>query len=518
MEEKDKWINNFSGTRIGYHLCDGWSGWGLEYGQKVFFGKNILTKHFAHYVGVDLIGGYFKKSELQRVADIGIEKIFDGPDFIEKNHEESYKLNDDYFNYAESILKMDLSSRSDKELAGIIGEFMRAHEMAHAHSIVTTWFVDCNGQDLTNKLMALTDEYVKESGSAVKTSEAFSLLTTPTKVSLLNHEEIESFEILKLILSDKKSAEAIRNLSDFDSIPADVQTKIKERMLEHFNKWKWTPFGYLGPSHKVGDYLKFWQEQIKKDIEPDKEIKEKTAKFVETEENKSNLKKQLKISSNHCRVFDITADIVFLKGYRKDCTFHGYYVLDKILTEVGNRKFLSKNQLQVMTYFEIIDLLKSGKDPDMRLINERLKKSSVLGHKNGSIEILSGDKAEEFLKREDKYIEKDLIDKDATEFKGVCACSGYAKGVVKTVNTPEEMVKMKEGDIMLSHTTFPSLVPAMKKAAAIITEDGGVTCHAAIVSRELGTPCVTGIKSLTKVLKDGDMVEVDADKGIVRKL
>jgi pyruvate,water dikinase len=66
--------------------------------------------------------------------------------------------------------------------------------------------------------------------------------------------------------------------------------------------------------------------------------------------------------------------------------------------------------------------------------------------------------------------------------------------------------------------TRPEYVPLMKKAAGIITDEGGITCHAAIVSRELKIPCVIGTKIATKVLKDGDMVEVDADKGIVKIL
>ena len=89
--------------------------------------------------------------------------------------------------------------------------------------------------------------------------------------------------------------------------------------------------------------------------------------------------------------------------------------------------------------------------------------------------------------------------------------------LLKDVST-EEISKMEDGDIMVAHSTFPSLVPAMKKAAAIVTEDGGITCHAAIVSRELGIPCIIGTKIATKVFKDGDLVEVDADKGVVRKV
>jgi len=80
------------------------------------------------------------------------------------------------------------------------------------------------------------------------------------------------------------------------------------------------------------------------------------------------------------------------------------------------------------------------------------------------------------------------------------------------------MGKMNKGDIMVSHTTFPALVPAIKKAAALITDDGGITCHAAIVAREMKIPCVIGTKIATKVLKDGDKVEVDASKGIIKKV
>ncbi|MEW6408479.1 MAG: PEP-utilizing enzyme [Patescibacteria group bacterium] len=80
------------------------------------------------------------------------------------------------------------------------------------------------------------------------------------------------------------------------------------------------------------------------------------------------------------------------------------------------------------------------------------------------------------------------------------------------------MAKMRKGDILVSIATDPDIVPAMKKASAIVTEQGGVTSHAAIVSREMRIPCVIGTKIATKVLRDGDLVEVDATKGLVRKL
>jgi len=75
---------------------------------------------------------------------------------------------------------------------------------------------------------------------------------------------------------------------------------------------------------------------------------------------------------------------------------------------------------------------------------------------------------------------------------------------------------MQKGDILISIATNPDLVPAMKIAGAIVTDVGGITCHAAIVSRELNIPCVVGTKIATKALHEGDLIDVDATHGIVR--
>ncbi len=101
--------------------------------------------------------------------------------------------------------------------------------------------------------------------------------------------------------------------------------------------------------------------------------------------------------------------------------------------------------------------------------------------------------------------------------KGLPASPGYATGTVKIIHDISELSKVQKGDILVTTMTTPDMVPAMEKAAAIITDEGGMTCHAAIVSRELGIPAVVGTEKATKVLKDGDVVTVDAYKGLVYK-
>ena len=99
---------------------------------------------------------------------------------------------------------------------------------------------------------------------------------------------------------------------------------------------------------------------------------------------------------------------------------------------------------------------------------------------------------------------------------GSTAFGGKIRGRVTLVFERSDIDKVKDGDVLVTAMTTPNLISAMKKAAAFVTDEGGVTCHAAIVARELRKPCIISTKIATKVLKDGDIVEVDADKGVAR--
>jgi pyruvate,water dikinase len=99
--------------------------------------------------------------------------------------------------------------------------------------------------------------------------------------------------------------------------------------------------------------------------------------------------------------------------------------------------------------------------------------------------------------------------------RGLGASPGIGVGRVKVIGSEGEIGKIQEGDILVTTMTTPDMVPAMRKASAIVTDEGGMTCHAAIVSRELGLPAVVGTKEGTKILKDELLVTVDGDKGII---
>lgn len=109
------------------------------------------------------------------------------------------------------------------------------------------------------------------------------------------------------------------------------------------------------------------------------------------------------------------------------------------------------------------------------------------------------------------------VSPDLVILKGAPASVGFATGPVKIIHKPSEIDKVVEGDVLVTEMTTPDFVPAMRRAAAIVTDTGGRTCHAAIVSRELGIPCVVGAGTATSTLKSGQVITVDGQNGVVYK-
>ena len=99
--------------------------------------------------------------------------------------------------------------------------------------------------------------------------------------------------------------------------------------------------------------------------------------------------------------------------------------------------------------------------------------------------------------------------------KGETASAGVYSGRVRMVHNPSELSKIEKGDILVTTMTTPDMVPAMQRAGAIVTNEGGMTCHAAIVSREMGIPCIVGTEHATEVLKDDEIITVHASRGVI---
>lgn len=227
-------------------------------------------------------------------------------------------------------------------------------------------------------------------------------------------------------------------------------------------------------------------------------------------QRKAHKKIMAKIPSALKPLISIGREMVFYRSQRIDAINKVAFSFRPKMQELGKKYGLSYFDIISFTHYELLDFIKSGNIP--KNLKKRKKKFGIT-FIDGKYSILLGKKLKQALSQ---LQPKEKI--KINEFKGTIAYTGKAVGEVKVLQSPKDISKVKAGDIIVANETTPDYILAMRKAGAFVTNQGGITSHAAIIARELKKPCIIGTKIATKVLKDGDLVEVDANKGVVRIL
>ncbi|PIN76360.1 hypothetical protein COV17_02805 [Candidatus Woesearchaeota archaeon CG10_big_fil_rev_8_21_14_0_10_36_11] len=207
--------------------------------------------------------------------------------------------------------------------------------------------------------------------------------------------------------------------------------------------------------------------------------------------------------------FQMIKELGYIKDARDDYRRKGIFYIQNLFAEIGKRMGVSLKNVAYLTESEIINFL-NGKQVNLHKGKKR-QEGFLMYMKDGKYICIDHAINEELVKI--GFSEEEI---KVSEIKGTVACRGKAIGTVKIVRTVHDILKIKKGDILVAVTTHPDYVPAMQKSAAIVTDEGGMLSHAAIVSRELGIPCVVGTTNATKILRHGSKVEVDATNGVIR--
>ena len=179
----------------------------------------------------------------------------------------------------------------------------------------------------------------------------------------------------------------------------------------------------------------------------------------------------------------------------------------RYLTSISSKIAVPLSLVEEFSVMDIERYRRGKKLPSKETLKSRYDKAALI-FKQGKYRIIKGNKA--------RIFKKSIIgDTFIKILKGHMAFQGVAKGRVKIILDPKRE-SIKEGEILVTGMTRTEYLPHIKRSAAFVTDAGGTLSHAAITARELKKPCIVGTKIATKVLKDGDLVEVDADKGVVK--
>ena len=283
-------------------------------------------------------------------------------------------------------------------------------------------------------------------------------------------------------------------------------------------------FGFI-PCYDVSD-APYDENYFQKDLENLKaRSKESLKAELDKLENQFDIRKaefskileNSKLSQQEKELLQMTHEICFIKDERDDYRRRISFTVKPLISELANRYGLSDKEPLYLIKKEAESWFKTGSLPVSKVeLDQRIQGYCLAMIDGQETKILSGKAMEDFLAKQNFSDEGKTT--DSTIVKGLVGNKGYARGRVALVITTHDLAKVRHNDILISVTTNPDYMPAMRKCLAFVTDEGGITCHAAIVSRELGKPCIIGTKIATKIFEDGDEVEVDATVGTVKKL
>lgn len=490
--------------------------------------KKILTIYSGYHLWF-----YYGEKDSYEVGENIVKKFLSDPKFTIKTNNQIIKEADKLRRFALNLPDTKLNKLTNKQLWRLYNQQDKIHTQYYQWCWIPV-AVDMFHNNLTDALK----KYLKEKGvSEDKINECFIILTQPTKKSLIQQEQEEFLKIAAQIQTDKHHNKLFKDLykvfEEKEAVPFGLAThtpeyeeklekktdlikdkiniKIYKLIQEHYQKYFYVKHMWIGKGgvNSFDYYLKEFVKFIGRESNAEKLLREKQKEAKNIFSKKTALIKKLDINDSWRLIFDAFGDFMVTKIYRRYAQIYAIYRMQPILEEIAKRLKISKMEIRFMLTKEVGDALLHEKI-NRKDLRERTKFCVYYVEKDNE-KIFTGEKAEELA----KLVEKEDL-KEVKEFSGQTGCVGKAKGIVKIIIRPSDMPKMKKGDILVSIATDPDVVLAMGKAAAIVTEQGGVTSHAAIVSREMGIPCVIGTKIATKVLKDGDLIEVDADEGIVK--
>ncbi|MFH1111669.1 MAG: PEP-utilizing enzyme [Patescibacteria group bacterium] len=448
------------------------------------------------YQGTD-VEMYAEKDSWQKMCNFAQKRLIENNLFYKKVRQEMIRECKNLERFSNQLMEIRPKILTNRELIKIYHEFEKKTLALRIYAWIPN-FVDMGSKSIFD----IAEEKIeKQRGVDPKIKEYISKLTTPTEITRQRQHELDLYKIQFKIQKNKNWQKS---------------NKISKEIEKHVKKYGWLSYYYLGPGWNNDDIVKILKNNLKLIKNPQEKIKEINNYKKNINNDKRILAKKLRLKKETLLLLDKIAAMIFLKTYRKEFLIYSNYCFEPVLREIGRRLGFSLFETRFVTPREIHNYLLNKNLLTTKIkkqIKERFKKGCVSIAEKDKIKILAINEGRKIIKLIEKIKKESEI--KTTQIRGNCAYPGKASGIARLINLRKEVEKIKKGEILVSRATNPDLNIAMQKADAFVTDEGGITCHAAIVAREMKKPCIIGTKNATKLIKDGDLVEIDASKGIV---
>lgn len=336
--------------------------------------------------------------------------------------------------------------------------------------------------------------------SVVDPAQALPLLIAPTKRMLFQEEQEVFFRLVAL-------AEQTREY--------ETNASFRRQAEEYLTGWSWTTTLAFLPLELLSfdQLLERIRDALAKNARADYDQLQRAR--TKSEKQAATLLRVLAKDQQLTTDIEWAREFGWLLTWSVECFIRAASRLHPFYQAVARALGVPWSDLTQLVSAEITEGL-NRKLPVSAEELARRRQGYVYVLRGGQASFVTGPDARRVAGLLTEHLER--ADRSVSELRGQPVSAGTARGQVRICPTPQDTQKVGTGDILVCSMTSPDYLSAMRRAGAIVTDEGGLLSHAAIVSREFGKPCVVGTKVASRVLKDGDEVDVDAKLGVVRIL
>lgn len=333
--------------------------------------------------------------------------------------------------------------------------------------------------------------------------------------------EQKDFLRLATNLSKNKRLRKIFRSEPAQSIALRLRRFVQEDgwIAQHIQKYSWINSEYVSGVWPKVRWLRSLQETLRDPTTPATRLRRLELGFRESLRRREALLSKLNPPREVRHAIESLAEFVAQRDWSKGYFVKALLSYQRLLDEMARRIGESSVNLLNYSFTELSRACAVGKRLPRSLLASRRKHGYIILNKTSTRAVISGRLAiRTTLKRERVIHPDDILGTSVSKIQGLPASAGRAVGKVRVIDDPTHLSTFRRGEILVTYMTTMEFTPVFRKAAAVVTDEGGMSSHAAIVSREFALPCIVGTKVATKVFKTGDVVEVDAVNGVIRRL
>ena len=442
--------------------------------------------------------GYFRKSYMMAYWDLlamnKFAKIFYDlyckPKDIDQYFNEYQLISLEMDSLYHSCYDKNPTDCSQQEFSEIISQVQRAYTSFWLKSFFIETF-DAGFDQQEINLIGAKHSFAKSE---------IEVLTRPVDLTAQTQQKLA---LLKIALKMVGKKEPLEKLME----------KFKTQIDAYKEQFDYSKSNYANVHHINNDELKSQLEVFLKNPSKIKIEIKKIERFSAFQANQiQTILKRHHIRTNPLYFFNRLA---YFRDHRKTVNLKGFHILDFVLARLETETGIGKKYLKFISFEEIDSVIKGLISQET--LEKRFEQGMLVSinySSQGEIKIFEGKEAHSII--EELSYEYSNTDLKKSIIKGFTASQGFAKGEAKIILSEKDFGKFNKGDILVTSMTKADFLPLIEIAAGIVTDEGGISSHAATVARELGKPCIIGTNNATRVIKNDDLIEVRANHGTVR--